>query len=170
MLKGQKRVRIDAENAACHLIILDTMSNTLFGSYQKSKTMNVRRQLISTMPFKVQNKTNTMYNTKQTCKLNICEYFWTKVDFMFSDRKYSVIHCTGYLKSWAPAKIGLDEQEGEGEGEACNLSCLVAVGRVLPTQVPPEPLRTLQHQPNLRPVQFISRHALDGKFLFIDQR
>lgn len=89
---------------------------------------------------------------------------------MFSDRKYSVIHCTGYLKSWAPAKIGLDEQEGEGEGEACNLSCLVAVGRVLPTQVPPEPLRTLQHQPNLRPVQFISRHALDGKFLFIDQR
>lgn len=47
-----------------------------------------------------------------------------------SDKKYSVIQCTGYLKSWAPAKIGLEENETDGEGESCNLSCLVAVGRV----------------------------------------
>ncbi|XP_054274437.1 protein cycle isoform X2 [Macrosteles quadrilineatus] len=87
-----------------------------------------------------------------------------------SDRRYSVIHCTGYLKSWAPAKIGLDDHEGEGEGDACNLSCLVAVGRVLPTQVPVEPPRSHQHRPNVRPIQFISRHALDGKFLFADQQ
>uniref|UniRef100_A0A1B6BWB0 Cycle n=2 Tax=Clastoptera arizonana TaxID=38151 RepID=A0A1B6BWB0_9HEMI len=53
-----------------------------------------------------------------------------------SDRKYSVIQCTGYLKSWAPAKIGLEEHEGEGEGDSCNLSCLVAVGRIISTQVP----------------------------------
>ncbi|XP_026675796.1 protein cycle [Diaphorina citri] len=83
-----------------------------------------------------------------------------------SDRKYSVIQCTGYLKSWAPAKMGLEESEGEGEGgETCTLSCLVAVGRVLADKT-----RILNKQVNLRPIQFLSRHALDGKFLFVDQR
>ncbi|XP_034943483.1 protein cycle isoform X4 [Chelonus insularis] len=84
-----------------------------------------------------------------------------------SDWKYCVIQCTGYLKSWAPAKIGLEEPEGESDGEACNLSCLVAVGRVqpgLPTFF--SNVRT----PRLRTIEFVSRHALDGKFLFVDQR
>ena len=35
------------------------------------------------------------------------------------------MHCTGYLKSWAPAKIGVHDQDAEGDVEACNLSCLV---------------------------------------------
>ncbi|EDS41082.1 circadian protein clock/arnt/bmal/pas [Culex quinquefasciatus] len=117
-----------------------------------------------------------------------------------SDKKYSVIQCTGYLKSWAPAKIGLEEHETDGEGDSCNLSCLVAVGRVQPSlfQPPIAPSGTnLSNQrptmegagagtdrsgtngckgtsrnniPNLRNVQFISRHAMDGKFLFVDQR
>ncbi|XP_046997855.1 protein cycle isoform X2 [Schistocerca americana] len=85
------------------------------------------------------------------------------------DRKYCVIQCTGYLKSWAPAKIGLEEQESEGEGDACNLSCLVAVGRVQPQVTQRSPL-TGMRRPNVRTIQFISRHALDGKFLFVDQR
>ncbi|XP_050509706.1 protein cycle isoform X2 [Diabrotica virgifera virgifera] len=84
-----------------------------------------------------------------------------------SDKKYNVIQCTGYLKSWAPAKIGLEEQE-ESDGESCNLSCLVAIGRILPH------ISTIaancQGRPNVKQIQFISRHALDGKFLFIDQR
>ncbi|KAJ9598440.1 hypothetical protein L9F63_010884, partial [Diploptera punctata] len=91
-----------------------------------------------------------------------------------SDRKYCVIQCTGYLKSWAPAKIGLEESEGEGDGETCNLSCLVAVGRVQPQIAAPvsSHLTTNPHrrQPNVRTIQFISRHAMDGKFLFVDQR
>ncbi|KAK2586589.1 hypothetical protein KPH14_011466 [Odynerus spinipes] len=83
------------------------------------------------------------------------------------DWKYCVIQCTGYLKSWAPAKIGLEEQEGEADGEACNLSCLVAVGRIqssLPTS------STSPRRPRLRTIEFVSRHAMDGKFLFVDQR
>ncbi|PNF23248.1 Aryl hydrocarbon receptor nuclear translocator-like protein 1 [Cryptotermes secundus] len=89
------------------------------------------------------------------------------------DRKYCVIQCTGYLKSWAPAKIGLEESEGEGDGEACNLSCLVAVGRVQPQISAPYSSKftaNLCQKPKVRTIQFISRHAMDGKFLFVDQR
>ncbi|XP_058465192.1 basic helix-loop-helix ARNT-like protein 1 isoform X2 [Malaya genurostris] len=120
-----------------------------------------------------------------------------------SDKKYSVIQCTGYLKSWAPAKIGLEEHETDGEGDSCNLSCLVAVGRVQPSLFQnyqrsgssslnsqrvtdsgtngssgtaaggpsgTNSGKSRQNIPNLRNEQFISRHAMDGKFLFVDQR
>lgn len=90
-----------------------------------------------------------------------------------------MIQCTGYLKSWAPEKMGLEESElGEGEGGlgggagaggAC-LSCLVAVGRLQPMLAPPPRPRPGRRQPITRPLQFTSRHAIDGKFLFVDQR
>lgn len=82
------------------------------------------------------------------------------------DRKFCVIHCTGYLKSWAPAKLNLAE-ESEGESESCNLSCLVSVGRVHPGLLRPGPLRA---NCKLQPMEFVSRHTMDGKFLFVDQR
>lgn len=84
-----------------------------------------------------------------------------------SDKKYNVIQCTGYLKSWAPAKIGLEEHE-EGDGESCNLSCLVAIGRILP-HVSTVASNASSLRTNVTSIQFISRHALDGKFLFVDQ-
>ncbi|KAK9500395.1 hypothetical protein O3M35_001672 [Rhynocoris fuscipes] len=91
-----------------------------------------------------------------------------------SDKKYRVIQCTGYLKPWASSsKIGLDdEKEPEADGDSCNLSCLVAMGRLIPTPLPSvqEPLKRYQPPINVRPLQFISRHAMDGKFLFVDQR
>ncbi|KAF5278310.1 hypothetical protein FQR65_LT03579 [Abscondita terminalis] len=85
-----------------------------------------------------------------------------------SDKHYNVIHCTGYLKSWAPTKIGLEDQENEGD-DTCNLSCLVAVGRVLP-HLSSNANTVTQNKPLTRSIQFISRHALDGKFVFVDQR
>lgn len=103
----------------------------------------------------------------ETLAINI-NHLKIQVIFVFntSDWKYCVIQCTGYLKSWAPAKIGLEEQEGETDGEACNLSCLVAVGR-LQTAIS---TTVSSKKPHLRPIQFVSRHAMDGKFLFVDQR
>ncbi|XP_024083963.1 protein cycle isoform X6 [Cimex lectularius] len=88
------------------------------------------------------------------------------------DKKYREIQCTGYLKPWATTKIGLDEdKEMDAEGDACNLSCLVAMGRVIAIPLPPYiPMKHYQHPLNIRPLQFISRHAMDGKFLFVDQR
>lgn len=108
----------------------------------------------------------------------------------FSDKKFCVIQCTGYLKSWAPAKIGVEEQEPDAEGD-CNpsLSCLVAVGRLVDFNngfFKPNPQKNNVNvssttnsnnvsssnatDPVLRNIQFTSRHAMDGKFLFIDQR
>ncbi|XP_024218919.1 protein cycle isoform X3 [Halyomorpha halys] len=89
-----------------------------------------------------------------------------------SDRRYRVIQCTGYLKPWATAKMCLEEEkEAETEGDLCNLSCLVAMGRVVLIPLPhPRPLRSYHTPINVRPLQFISRHAMDGKFLFVDQR
>jgi len=52
------------------------------------------------------------------------------------DKKYAVVHCTGYLKSWTSAKIGMQDQDPEGDLDACNLSCLVAVGRIQPSILP----------------------------------
>lgn len=80
-----------------------------------------------------------------------------------------MIQCTGYLKSWAPAKMGIEEQEVDGDGDSCSLSCLVAVGRLQPPVCSVAP-STCINPPNLRTIQFISRHAMDGKFLFVDQR
>lgn len=86
---------------------------------------------------------------------------------MNSDKKYIVVHCTGYLKSWTTTKFTSDEQSvTETDDYSCNLACLVAVGRVLPTLSQ----RISSKYPDLEKLEFISRHAIDGKFLFVDQR
>lgn len=87
-----------------------------------------------------------------------------------SDKKYKVIQCTGYLKSWAPAKIGLEEQETDTDCDAYNLSCLIAIGRAPRTFQPPNITISSSKNPNLKTTQFISRHAPDGIFLYIDSR
>ncbi|XP_072931438.1 protein cycle [Epargyreus clarus] len=78
-----------------------------------------------------------------------------------NEKKYCVVQCTGYMKSWAPVEAWATEG---GEEEAGNPSCLVAVGRVLPP--PPAP----PARPPARRMHYVSRHATDGKFLFVDQR
>lgn len=101
-----------------------------------------------------------------------------------SDKKFCVVQCTGYLKSWAPAKVGQEEQEAEADSDSLSLSCLVAVGRLVdfnngflkPTanknnlNKPATGTNNLPTDPVLRNIQFNSRHAMDGKFLFVDQR
>lgn len=84
-----------------------------------------------------------------------------------SDKKFNVIQCTGYLKSWSPAMMGVEEQE-DADSDSSNMSCLVAIGRILPHI---STVALTRHSDKAqRPIQFVSRHALDGKFIFIDQR
>ncbi|XP_047658188.1 aryl hydrocarbon receptor nuclear translocator-like 1a isoform X2 [Tachysurus fulvidraco] len=82
------------------------------------------------------------------------------------DRKsFCTIHSTGYLKSWPPTKMGLDE-DNEPDNEGCNLSCLVAIGRLHPHIV----LQPVNGDIRVKPTEYVSRHAIDGKFVFVDQR
>ncbi|XP_071766105.1 basic helix-loop-helix ARNT like 1b [Centroberyx gerrardi] len=83
-----------------------------------------------------------------------------------ADRKsFCTIHSTGYLKSWPPTKMGLDE-DNEPDNEGCNLSCLVAIGRLHP-HIVPQPVNS---DIRVKPTEYVSRHAIDGKFVFVDQR
>lgn len=82
------------------------------------------------------------------------------------DRKsFCTIHSTGYLKSWPPTKMGLDE-DNEPDSEGCNLSCLVAIGRLHPHIVP----QPANGEIRVKSTEYVSRHAIDGKFVFVDQR
>ncbi|MPC28023.1 Aryl hydrocarbon receptor nuclear translocator-like protein 1 [Portunus trituberculatus] len=89
----------------------------------------------------------------------------------FPDKKYSVIHFTGYLKSWAPTKDPLEEDSGS-DSESCNLSCLVAVGRVHQPLLASGAQEAARFGRTVPPqsIDFISKHTSDGKFVFIDQR
>lgn len=88
-----------------------------------------------------------------------------------SDRKYIVIQCTGYLKSWAPSVIGADESDMDADGDLSNISCLVAIGRIPPdiyeNMDEPQPMKEAV---KVLPIQFMSRHTIDGKFMYVDQR
>nr|AQZ26709.1 cycle protein [Mythimna separata]AVE16219.1 CYCLE [Mythimna separata] len=86
-----------------------------------------------------------------------------------NEKKYCVVQCTGYLKSWAPAEMSeAGSSEAADDVDAGSLSCLVAVGRALPDLAPEPPAPA--PEPPQRQLQYVSRHAPDGKFLFVDQR
>uniref|UniRef100_A0A672JG39 Aryl hydrocarbon receptor nuclear translocator-like 2 n=1 Tax=Salarias fasciatus TaxID=181472 RepID=A0A672JG39_SALFA len=80
-------------------------------------------------------------------------------------QKYCTVHCTGYMRSWPTSQLGA---EGEGESDkqdSSHFSCLVAVGRVHP-HTPPQ----VNGEVRVKPTEFITRYAMDGKFTFVDQR
>lgn len=72
----------------------------------------------------------------------------------------------GYLKMWAASEaneVGEGGEEGDG-----SMSCLVALVRALPDLAPGPPPGP--PPPRTRRLQFVSRHAPDGKYMFVDQR
>uniref|UniRef100_A0A8C8T1C6 Aryl hydrocarbon receptor nuclear translocator like 2 n=1 Tax=Pelusios castaneus TaxID=367368 RepID=A0A8C8T1C6_9SAUR len=79
-------------------------------------------------------------------------------------KKYHTVHCTGYLKCWPPSEVGVEE-ENDTEKDSSNFNCLVAVGRVHPYIV-------LQKSGEIKvkPTEFVTRFAMDGKFVYVDQR
>ncbi|XP_038963872.1 basic helix-loop-helix ARNT-like protein 2 isoform X1 [Rattus norvegicus] len=79
-------------------------------------------------------------------------------------RKFHTIHCTGYLRSWPPNVVGTEKEMGSGK-DSGPLTCLVAMGRLQPYTVPPK-----NGKINVRPAEFITRFAMNGKFVYVDQR
>ena len=77
---------------------------------------------------------------------------------------YHVVHCTGYIKNWPPQGIQLDRsQEEDLQGSSC---CLVAIGRLQVTSMP----NTHDLAGAESAAEFVSRHNMEGKFTFVDQR
>ncbi|KAM6436141.1 basic helix-loop-helix ARNT-like protein 2 isoform 2-T2 [Liasis olivaceus] len=79
-------------------------------------------------------------------------------------KKYCTVHCTGYLKSWPTNEVG-GEEENDTEKESGNFNCLVAIGRLHPYTVPQKCMEI-----KVKPTEFVTRFAMDGKFVFVDQR
>ncbi|XP_071358687.1 aryl hydrocarbon receptor nuclear translocator-like protein 2 isoform X5 [Trachinotus anak] len=80
-------------------------------------------------------------------------------------QKYCTVHCTGYMRSWPTSQLGAD---GEGEADkqdSSHFSCLVAVGRVHSHSSP-----QVNGEVRVKPTEFVTRYAMDGKFTFVDQR
>lgn len=76
---------------------------------------------------------------------------------------YTVVHVTGYIKNWPPSGVQMDRDTDENGGGHC---CLVAIGRL---QVTSTPNCNDLMGPNAA-TEFISRHSIEGKFTFVDQR
>ncbi|XP_058047353.1 basic helix-loop-helix ARNT-like protein 2 isoform X2 [Ahaetulla prasina] len=77
-------------------------------------------------------------------------------------KKYCTIHCTGYLKIWSTNEVGI---EGDTEKEGGHFNCLVAVGRLHPYTIPQKSFEI-----KVKSTEFVTRFAVDGKFVFVDQR
>lgn len=84
--------------------------------------------------------------------------------FSLEHRKFYTVHCTGYLRSWPPSVVGMEKERGS-EKDSGPLTCLVAMGRLHPYTVPPKSGKI-----KVRPTEFVTRFAMNGKFVYVDQR
>lgn len=74
---------------------------------------------------------------------------------------YAVVHCTGYTKNWPSSSVVMDRLDSEeGGGSQC---CLVAIGRL-------QVVSANVHDMTGSQTEFMSRHNVDGRFTFVDQR
>ncbi|KAJ8972701.1 hypothetical protein NQ314_000068 [Rhamnusium bicolor] len=80
-------------------------------------------------------------------------------------QNFAVVHCTGYIKNWPRTGVQLERQQGYDEIHASHC-CLVAIGRLQVTSTP----NTSDISGSSSNAEFISRHSVDGKFTFVDQR
>ncbi|KAM4662855.1 aryl hydrocarbon receptor nuclear translocator isoform 2-T2 [Discoglossus pictus] len=80
------------------------------------------------------------------------------------DPPFVVVHCTGYIKAWPPAGITLPEDDPDA-GQSSKF-CLVAIGRLQVTSSP----NCTDMNNVCQPIEFISRHSVDGMFTFVDHR
>lgn len=98
------------------------------------------------------------------------------------DKKYRVIQCTGYLKSWSSTmSTSTDEDQDAPDGHNDDfhkaletahgaMDCLVAVGRIQPSLdrcIEDAVRRGFDLVPG---IGFSARHTMDGMFTFIDPK
>jgi len=83
---------------------------------------------------------------------------------------FTVVHCTGYIKNWPPQGLHHPSHHGhDPHHEQESSCCLVAIGRLQVTSMPNS--HDLSGAGGVESQQeFVSRHSMDGKFTFCDQR
>ncbi len=102
----------------------------------------------------------------------------------FVGKKYVVVQCTGYLKSWALTKIGVssedltntavsgapvDPEDSQSGSNSC-MTCLVAVGRLQPSLDVAINDAIATDSRLVAGAEFSARLTVDGKFSYVDQR
>ncbi|XP_078112848.1 aryl hydrocarbon receptor nuclear translocator-like protein 2 isoform X3 [Sander vitreus] len=80
-------------------------------------------------------------------------------------QKYCTVHCTGYMRSWPTSHLEVDGDGEPDKQDSSYYSCLVAVGRIHSHSSP-----QVNGEVRVKPIEFITRFAMDGKFTFVDQR
>ncbi|EDW80715.1 uncharacterized protein Dwil_GK11420 [Drosophila willistoni] len=78
---------------------------------------------------------------------------------------YAVVHCTGYIKNWPPTDMFPNMHMERDVDDMTSHCCLVAIGRLQVTSTAANDMSGSNNQS-----EFITRHAVDGKFTFVDQR
>ncbi|KAF4520745.1 hypothetical protein B566_EDAN007374 [Ephemera danica] len=81
-------------------------------------------------------------------------------------QNHAVVHCTGYIKNWPPTGVQMDRTDDDASGHGASHCCLVAIGRLQVTSTP----NTNDLSGSNSSSEFISRHSMEGKFTFVDQR
>uniref|UniRef100_A0A8D0DEM4 Basic helix-loop-helix ARNT like 2 n=1 Tax=Sander lucioperca TaxID=283035 RepID=A0A8D0DEM4_SANLU len=80
-------------------------------------------------------------------------------------QRYCTVHCTGYMRSWPTSHLEVDGDGEPDKQDSSYYSCLVAVGRIHSHSTP-----QVNGEVRVKPIEFITRFAMDGKFTFVDQR
>ncbi|XP_067552088.1 basic helix-loop-helix ARNT-like protein 2 isoform X1 [Pseudorca crassidens] len=101
----------------------------------------------------------------KSCKISVKEEHECLLNSKKKDhRKFCTIHCTGYLRNWPPNIVGMEE-EMDNKKDSSNFTCLVAIGRLHPYIVPQN-----SGEIKVKPTEFITRFAVNGQFVYVDQR
>lgn len=90
--------------------------------------------------------------------------------FLYLDERYGTIQFTGHLKIVSHINVDGDrskktEDDGAIELRANKVLCLVAVCSNINDWAPPSILSD-----TIKPLCFISKHSINGEFLYVDQR
>ncbi|KAF6338822.1 aryl hydrocarbon receptor nuclear translocator like 2 [Rhinolophus ferrumequinum] len=100
----------------------------------------------------------------KSCKISVKEEHESLLNSKKKDhRKFCTIHFTGYLRSWPPNIVGMEEERDSKKDS--NFTCLIAIGRLHPYIVPQS-----SGEIKVKPTEFITRFAMNGKFVYVDQR
>uniref|UniRef100_G3SQT8 Basic helix-loop-helix ARNT like 2 n=1 Tax=Loxodonta africana TaxID=9785 RepID=G3SQT8_LOXAF len=100
----------------------------------------------------------------KSCKVSVKEEHECLPNSRKKDhRKFYTVHCTGYLRSWPSNIVGMEE-ERDHKKDSSNFTCLVAIGRLHPFIVPQN-----NGEIKVKPTEFITRFAVNGKFVYVDQ-